>query len=713
MKLKSRLFVTSGVPFIIVIALGFLIAFSQRQQIEEISSHQKTISRAIRMGSLIHEVQKERGLIRIFVATHRLEVDAELRTQRARVDSAIKGARAWLPKEDASHQWLDALDTYRGQAITVGSDTATNDGYTQFIANVLTGIDSGVGATTHKTAEIARLGATYVALLKAKEVIGLEWLQGATGLADGKLSVLASENLSLLMGRQKAYFDMAISMAPADIQKSLNTLETSEHALAFQNMRRELLLGAALENAGGVTLTHWNNASVHRINSLKVVEDALADRMVEISAAVEDRALNTLWILLLAIGLSIVVGVLLVMRNVRHINNSLLRIGSVVQEIRNTGNLALRCQLADRDELGQMAHDIDSCLETLQNRLSTLSQIERTGDLTLRMADFGHTSQVTNAFLGSLESAFHEITEAADQVEQSVMQQSTASGIMASNTEEQSAAIEELTASAGETSAQVMVNSDAANAASKLVTGASQAANDGQNKVNAMVVSMNEINDAAREISKIIKVIDDIAFQTNLLALNAAVEAARAGQYGRGFSVVAQEVRNLANHSAKAAKETADLIDKSVRRVEAGMLLAGDTRNALDLIVSNASKIKDLVGEIAVASQEQARGVAYIDASIIQIASSVQESSAQAEEVASGAEYLSVAADRMSQTIRRFTVSEQQNKAREVPQPPTLVRQPKLVTAPASEKTATEKHLDDTPKTMLSLDHDERGFDSF
>ena len=261
------------------------------------------------------------------------------------------------------------------------------------------------------------------------------------------------------------------------------------------------------------------------------------------------------------------------------------------------------------------------------------------------------------AFVG-LNNTFYQIVDAVEQVGQSAEQLNAASQNMASTSEEQSASVEEVTSSLEETDSQVKANTDGANTANQLVMRTSKAAGDGQAKMDAMTKAMSEINATARNIAKIIKVIDEIAFQTNLLALNAAVEAARAGQHGRGFAVVAQEVRNLAGRSAKAARETAELIENSVKQVSDGVAIAKETSEALNQIVTNVVKVKDLVGEIATASAEQSRGVGQINVAMNQVAKAAQEGSQQSEELASASSELAGLAGSMRDEVRRFKLRE-------------------------------------------------------
>ncbi len=255
----------------------------------------------------------------------------------------------------------------------------------------------------------------------------------------------------------------------------------------------------------------------------------------------------------------------------------------------------------------------------MQNMLKTLTEkadlagLISKGDLTqdIQLASDKDTlGMALQAMSDNLNRIIGEVSNAADQISSGASQVSDSSQSLSQGATEQAASLEQITSSVNMMLDQTKTNAENSRQASQLAEEAKVSAEKGNDQMQDMITAMNDINHAAQSISKIIKVIDEIAFQTNLLALNAAVEAARAGQHGKGFAVVAEEVRNLAARSAKAAQETTELIEGSVQKTKSGTAIADSTAESLSEIVSSVTKVTDLIGEIAAASNEQADGIA-------------------------------------------------------------------------------------------------------
>ncbi len=357
-------------------------------------------------------------------------------------------------------------------------------------------------------------------------------------------------------------------------------------------------------------------------------------------------------------------GVLLTMKKMV---DNLKRTADIAGEIAQ-GNLAVKVgKMSDRDTLG-------NALETMVDKLSAM---------------------------------IAEINVAADNVAGGAWKMSSTSQALSQGVTEQASSLEQIVSSMNEIAVQTRHNAENASGAKKLAAETKTLAEKVNGQMGRMVDAIREINKSSRSILSIIKVIDEVAFQTNMLALNAAVEAARAGKHGKGFAVVADEVRRLAARSAKAARETAELIEGSVKKVDDGTEMADMTADALKDIVAAAGKMTDLVTEIATASNEQAQSVSQISIGLGQVGQVTQQNALYAEESASAAHYLSSQSRVLQQQVSAFKIDErsmhspaespQAGAGRQQAQAPARVRPRALLDGKAAGIHATEPaiHLDD------------------
>ena len=324
------------------------------------------------------------------------------------------------------------------------------------------------------------------------------------------------------------------------------------------------------------------------------------------------------------------------------------------------GRVDITVEKMRNDEFGMMMDELQKVVERMRYQAKLTEELSH-GNFAMTV-DVDSKEDVMGNFIKQMveknRNALSNISDAAYQVAVSSSEVASASESLAQGSTEQAGAIEQIMASITEIADKTKENATQAGQATDLVNHAIAEVKKGNDQMQGMMSAMQEINESSESISKIIKVIDDIAFQTNILALNAAVEAARAGEAGKGFAVVAEEVRNLAAKSAAAASETAELIEDSIRKVNAGSRIADETAEALASITEAVEQSEVLIKGIADASNYQATAVAQVDQAVGQVSTVVQTNSATSEECAAASEELSNQAARMRKLLSVYNLGE-------------------------------------------------------
>lgn len=368
--------------------------------------------------------------------------------------------------------------------------------------------------------------------------------------------------------------------------------------------------------------------------------------------------------MMIAIAIIVLAAVVVACYIVLSITKPVSEIDHVAKKIAD-GQLNESITYQSKDELGTLAGNFNKTVTRLREYVDYIDEISSVlneianGNLVYELTyeyagEFAKVKAALEQISASLNETLGKINQAADEVASGSDQVSSSSQALSQGAAEQASSVEELAATINEITNQVKGNADNAQDASDKMDLLGTEIQYSNQQMQSMTTAMNEISSTSGEIGKIIKTIEDIAFQTNILALNAAVEAARAGAAGKGFAVVADEVRNLASKSAEAASNTTALIENSLRAVESGNKIAGETAGSLAQVVDEAHTVIDIVNKISQASQNQAESLGQVTVGIDQISSVVQTNSATAEESAAASEELSSQSQMLKEQVQRF-----------------------------------------------------------
>lgn len=449
-------------------------------------------------------------------------------------------------------------------------------------------------------------------------------------------------------------------------------IDRLDAALAKLAPMREHVLTLASENQKAEAADYMEHNNILAIQEAQaelnsLIENGNKKGETLVSGLREKQAMAVFTVILLG-GISVAVSVVFGIYITRGITQPVTELEQAARAMARGEFSAVRVAYDSRDELGSLAGDIRSMVKTLtdvlQNETYILNEMAE-GNFSVHsekdeyyIGEFEQLMRSMKKISRGLSELLLQISRSADNVAAGSEQVSSGSQNLAQGTTEQAASVEELTGMMSEISDQAYRNSRDAQEASEKAQMVKENATESSRSMQEMVKAMAEISGKSDEIRKIVKTIEDFSFQTNILALNAAVEAARAGDRGKGFSVVANEVRSLANQSSAASKSTAALIQSSLQAVENGRRIANETDNALAEVVSGIDNVSELLFHITDASSKQFDANRQVTENINLISEVVQTNSATAEECAAASEELASQAQLLKELVSHFKLAD-------------------------------------------------------
>lgn len=420
-----------------------------------------------------------------------------------------------------------------------------------------------------------------------------------------------------------------------------------------------------------IALVSDNELRLSRTKSMQQVDRVAVLMMEKAKQAINDTTTSSKTNIITQIVYStvafvvfLIFGIWLFLVITRRISNGVRHINEIaVGDLRRTASASNARQQCEMGNLARALHR----LAEAQRAEVAIARAVAAGDYTQKVVLRSENDELGLALqemLAHSNSTLTSVSRVAEQIDVGVNSINNASHSLSKGAMDTSAALEEISASMTQINHKVKDNADHASEADKLAAQSRDSADRSYRAMQEMLATMHEMFSAGQQISKVVKLIDDIAFQTNLLALNAAVEAARAGRYGKGFSVVAGEVRNLASRSAKAARDTAGMVEDTVSKLGKGLELAEQNDVILKEIVANIAKVADLFKEISVASQEQSVSINQITGGLAQIDHITQQNTLNAADTAESVLTLSQQMRELQEILKKFRlIADNQRKA--------------------------------------------------
>ncbi|MFK5891888.1 MAG: nitrate- and nitrite sensing domain-containing protein [Pseudomonadota bacterium] len=589
----------------------------------ELIKFEQLANLGVKLSSLVHEMQKERGMTAGFIGSKGNKFVLQLPKQRLQTNTKRDELTNWLKTFDEKAysstlnsqlsqglQLLAKLNLKRKAVSSLSISGKEAIGYyTKTNAMLLSVI--GLLPTLSGDGEVSTQSTAYISFLQAKERAGIERAVLTGTFANNSFGEGMYKKFLQLVTEQDTYINIFLSLALPEIKSSYKQKMSDPQVTEVARMRA--IAFSKTKGNFDIEPNYWFKTITGKINLLKAIEDELSIQMIKKSSSLREDSTFSLYITSLVSLFAFLIAIAMGWWTIKNITKVLGGEPNALRHVANTiasGNLTMQM-------------DNDSKDNSLYNAMSTMQTKLR-------------------EIVIDVKSSASNISQGSSQLSQSVQD-------LSSGASEQAASVEETSSSLEQMSANVNQNADNAKQTEKMAETVAVQAKEGGEAVKETVSAM-------KDIAEKIGIIEDIAYQTNLLALNAAIEAARAGEHGKGFAVVAAEVRKLAGRSEEAAGEISTLAKNSVSVSEK----AG---NLLDEIVPNIQKTADLVQEITASSEEQASGINEINGAMTQMDTVTQNNAALSEELASTAEQMNSQALEMEDLIEFFTIDKNQRHA--------------------------------------------------